>query len=426
MSRYSDHLHVSYDPAFHSQRRHRPSSPYDTDDGLEHFTFPTSSSTASATTMPTIEEQLAAFQQLAAAQQKQIEEANQFARQQQQQLEESRAQLQQSQQTVDQLSNAFQNMATTMETNQNNPPPAPHPHPHRKKPELPPFDPANISIWIRRVTAAYDRAGVVIAKDKFAYLESMFQVKMNPRIDAFMYGSNTEQDWSNFLTYLVEEYGPTIRQKTVKLLSDNPRHDMRPSQYLVQLKEDCKGVEIDHIYREHLLKSIPPRIREIMGKDVDKMTSEEVALAADDYFDRKGKPIEKVAQPISHVTKPSPPASNEFTPAFAPSFTPAFEEADETDINAVKKGNRGRGSGQGGNRQRSQSRNWRDKSNSASNSSNSASSSSTSGKAASDSTCYFHRRWGDKTTKCVTNCSLYSKFIAQNRQTGNGQGGRRQ
>ena len=421
MNNNPHHLHVPNDPAFFSQRLPRPSSPHDPEEGLPHFSFSNTSTTAAAT-MPTIEEQLAAFQQLAATQQKQIEEANEFARQQQQQLADSRHQLQQSQQTVQDLTTAFQNMATTMETSQSQPTAAAS-RPHRKKPELPPFDPANIQIWIRRVRAAYDRAGIEDAKDKFAFLESMFQVKMNPRIDAFLYGSNTEQDWSDFMTYLVKEYGPTIRQKTVKLLSDNPRHDMTPTQYLIQLKEDCKDVEIDDIYREHLLKTIPPRIREILGKEVENMSSEEVATAADDYFDRKGRPLEKVSQPVNHVTNTSTPASTNSTP----SFTPAFgEEDDETDINAVKKGNRGRFNNQGGNRQRSKSRNWRDKGGNQSSSSAAAPAAATTSKASTDSTCYFHRRWGDKTTKCVTNCSLYSKFIAQNRQAGNGQGGRRQ
>ena len=417
-----DHLHIPNDPAFFSQRRPVSPSHLQEEEGLQHFNFNNVSAPSPAAIMPTIEEQLSAFQQLAATQAKQIEEANAFARLQQQQLDDSRSQLQQAQSNIDQLTTAFNNMATTMETNQNQPPPPSRPQ--RKKPELPPFDPANIQIWIRRVNAAYDRAGVDSAKDKFAFLESMFQVKMNPQIDAFMYGTNTEQDWSDFLAFLLKEFGPTIRQKTVKLLSDNPRHDMRPTQYLTQLKEDCKDVTIDHIYREHLLKTIPPRIREILGKQVEDMTSAELAQAADDYFDRKGKPLEKTSQPVNHVTNTATTAVNDSTP----SFTPAFGgDDDETDVNAVRKGrfNQGRFN-QGGGRQRSKSRNWREKGGNSSNSSSSAPAAATASKNSTDSTCYFHRRFGDKTTKCVTSCSQYSKFIAQNRQTGNGQGGRRQ
>ena len=144
-----------------------------------------------------------------------------------------------------------------------------------KKPELPPFDSKNILIWIRRIEAAYYRVGVVAAKDKFAWLESMFQVKMDPTIDSYLYGTNTEDDWTNFLAYLKKQYGPTIKQKALKLMGDIPRHDLQPSQYLKQLEEDTQDVTVDHIRKQHLLKTIPPRLREIMGKEVEDMSAKE-------------------------------------------------------------------------------------------------------------------------------------------------------
>merc|ERR1711911_194916 len=105
----------------------------------------------------------------------------------------------------------------------------------------------------------------------------MFQVKLNPTIDAFLYGTNTENDWSNFLQYLKDEYGPTTKQKALKLMGETQRHDIKPSQFLKQLEEDTKDVKVDDIRKEHLLKTIPPRIREIMGKDVESKTAKEVA-----------------------------------------------------------------------------------------------------------------------------------------------------
>ena len=39
-------------------------------------------------------------------------------------------------------------------------------------------------------------------KDKFAWLESIFQVNLDPQIDAYLYGTNTAQDWEDFLNYL--------------------------------------------------------------------------------------------------------------------------------------------------------------------------------------------------------------------------------
>ena len=43
-----------------------------------------------------------------------------------------------------------------------------------RKPELPEFDAKNVDIWIRRMQAAYNRAGISLPKDKFAFLETKF------------------------------------------------------------------------------------------------------------------------------------------------------------------------------------------------------------------------------------------------------------
>ena len=82
-----------------------------------------------------------------------------------------------------------------------------------RKPDLPEFDPRNIDIWIKRTEAAYDRAGICLPRDKFAFLESKFAVGANPSIDAFLYGPANDDTWSSFLTYLREEYGRTVRQE---------------------------------------------------------------------------------------------------------------------------------------------------------------------------------------------------------------------
>ena len=170
---------------------------------------------------------------------------------------------------------------------------APTPAPQRKKPELPPFDPKHVNRWIDRVKAAYQRAGVTLAKDKFAFLESTFDVAASPRINQFLYGANTDENWEEFMTFLKEEYGRTKRQKAALLITEFPRQGLRPSQYMAQLNEETKGISLDDVKKEHLLKSLPPRIRELLGKEVEEWTSDKVATEADSYFDRQGNLLEK-------------------------------------------------------------------------------------------------------------------------------------
>ena len=439
MSGQEDHPHVPHHPftPFQQQQQQSLSSrddsgpiPIDVDDEIATTatttSFPSSSTTAA--TMPTFEE----LQGLAAAQAEQLKQASDMINQQQQQmvdaqaafdaqqqqLQESAERMRQQQQTIDQLASAFTTLTTATSA-------ATTTSSHRKKPDMPPFDQQNILIWIKRLTAAYDRAGVVLAKDKFAYLESTFDITFNPIINNFLFNSNnTDEDWTNFIKYMATEYGPTIRQKARKLIGDLPRQGMKPSQYLSQLEEDVKDVTLDDIKKEHLLKSIPPRIREILGKAVETKTTKEVAALADHYFDSQGRPLEKSATTINHVSNQQPAATSTQQPA----YTAAYSD-DEAEVNQIKKGNFKNF------RQRSRSRPRFGSSNknnnsfppSSSSSATTAPSSSSRQQQNNNGLCRFHRLFGDNATKCMSDCSRHSSFMSQQKkQQGNGVGGRRQ
>ena len=384
--------------------------------------FNLNDSPAPTATMPTLEE----MQSLAAAQADQLQQANEMLQQQQQQmvdaqatfdaqaqqLRESAEQLRQQQNTINQLSSAFQSLTATTASSS-----AP-----RKKPEMPPFDQQNVLIWLKRLQAAYDRAGVTRAKDKFAYLESTFDISFNPIINDYLFESNnTDENWNSFIAYMKLEYGPTTRQKAHKLIGDLPRNSMKPSQYMSQLEDEVRDVTLDDVKKEHLLKTIPPRIREILGKTVETKSAKEVAQMADQYFDNQGRPLEKSATSINNIVD-----SRSATPVNQQSpFTAAFDDSD-TDVNFVKKNNNKSF------RQRSRSR-----PRFSHNTSNSATASSS---AASDpaprqqqqtnnnNLCRFHRMFGDNATRCISNCPQHSAFMKKQsqKQQGNDRGGRRQ
>ena len=384
--------------------------------------FKLTCSFSSTTANMSLEDKLLQLQQLSETQQKHMQEANDFAIRQAEQLQESQRQLQQSQQTVSRLTEAFQALSQQ-------PPPLTLSTAPKKKPELPQFDSKNILIWIRRIEAAYSRVGVTEAQDKFAWLESMFQVKLNPRIDSFLYGSNTDQDWLDFINYLKDEYGPTKRQKAQKLMAEVPRHDMKPSQYLAQLVDDTKDVTVDEIRKEHLLNTIPPRIREIMGKKVEGMDAAAVAKKADEFFDRQGKPLERNVNPVNQVSNTSSYAS----PPPSPAFTAAFSD-EQTDVNFIKRGHKGNNRGRSSSSRPPSSSSSRPSNSSSSRSSFNKTPNASSGRPQGDAhpqhppgTCKWHRRFGDKSTKCASDCPLLKSFTHQQKtQQGNGSGSRRQ
>ena len=418
-----DHPHIQGDPFTpHPQQQRSPSAqgdinpiPIDIDDEILH---PVSTI---ASTMPTLEE----MQNLAAAQAAQLERANEIVQQQQQQmidaqaafdaqqrqLEESARQMERQQETINQLSSAFSTLTTTTAST-----------PSRKKPDMPPFDQQNVLIWLKRLQAAYDRANVTLAKDKFAYLESTFDITFNPIINNFLFNSNnTDDDWKEFVEYMKQEYGPTRRQKARKLIGDLPRQGMKPSQYMAQLEEEVKDVTLDDVKKEHLLKTIPPRIREILGKAVETKTAKEVAKLADDYFDSQGRPLEKSATTISHVDN----QQSSTNASASTTFTSAFED-DSTDINFVRKPNfKGRQRSQSRPRFSSNSRHGSNAPAATTTSSFKPTASNSRQQQSSNGLCRFHRMFGDNATKCVSDCPRHSSFLSKQKQQGNATGGRR-
>ena len=422
MSGQQHHPHVPNNLFTPYQQQQPPSSPDASgpiDIDLNDSTVPTTT-----TTMPTLEE----MQSLAAAQADQLARANEMLQQQQQQMRDAQAtfdaqaqqlrdsaeQMRQQQQTINQLSSAFQTLTTTTA--------ATTPSTNRKKPEMPVFDQQNILVWLKRLQAAYDRANVTLAKDKFAFLESTFDINFNPTINKFLYNSNnTDEDWANFVAYMKTEYGPTIRQKARKLMGDLPRNQMKPSQYLTQLEEEVKDVKIDDIKKEHLLKSIPPRIREILGKNVETKTAKEVAKMADDYFDSQGRPLEKSATSINHVVD----SSSSTAASQQSAFTTAFDDNDP-DVNFVKKNNYRSFKSRSRSRPRFNNNNNRQNGSTTATTASASASSSAAPRQQQQSSnlCRFHRMFGDSATRCISNCSQHSSFIKK--QQGNATGGRRQ
>ena len=341
----------------------------------------------------TVEQQLEQFRQLAEQQQQQL--ANYEA-----QRAAQNEQWQQAQASIASLSQALSTLTANAAASQQHHPSAPQ----RKKPEMPPFDPKRINIWIRRLEAAYQRANVTLPKDKFAFLESTFDVAANPKINEFLYGTNTETDWDNFILFLRKEYGKTIRQKSELLIKEYPRQGLTPTQFLSQMNEDTQDVTIDHLKREHILKSLPSRIRELLGKEVESMTAKQVAEKADSYFDRQGNLLERHSSGINAVE-----AKNHSN------FTSAFTDSEDDDsVNHIRRGSAASGS-----------RNSRSKSrppNSRGQQNGSRPRSSSRPPKLVDGLCHFHRKFGDAAYVCRDGCSKQHLV----KKSGNAQGTRRQ
>ena len=298
--------------------------------------------------------------------------------------------------------------------------PAAAPH-AKKKPDLPKFDPNNVEIWVQRIESAYTRVGITEPRDKFAFLESQFEVNFSAKINSFLFDANpTDARWQEFISHLLDRYGPSRRQRAAKFIVELPRAGRTPSEFLAHMEEIGREVTFDDVKKEHLLKSLPPRIREYIGKDADDLTSQEVAEKADAYFDKDGRLLESNSAGIHHVSEPAASTSSAPTPANIP-FTQAFvAEGTEETINAVKGARSGPVRPQppppkpnGSNSGYTGSRNGNSRA-------------APSNPPKSEKLCSFHRRFQDNALNCTTGCSRFNAFMAaKNRQQGNANGGRR-
>ena len=306
-----------------------------------------------------------------------------------------------------------------------------------RKPELPEFDARNVEIWIRRMQSAYDRAGITLPKDKFAFLETKFAVGSNPTIDSFLYGPATEEKWQEFITYLKEEYGRTIRQEAQYIRGQFSRDGRRPSQMLSQIMDKVKRVTVDDILKEIVVSSLPSDVQQMVLERVKDLTAEQTAKLADNYFDQEGRPIHSRAPNIQHVDTPQQDEPQ--------------EELLDTEVNAIRGGRNNFRGGRRGynnnnnahfskpfsdngfsnnssktNRNVSKLRSSGDRASPSSHSNSSSSfsaSASSGGSSMAPLMCMNHQRYGDKSFTCQQGCSRWPEF--SRRQAGNGSAGKR-
>ena len=296
-----------------------------------------------------------------------------------------------------------------------------------KKPELPPFDKKNVELWVKRVEAAYQRSNVTSPKDKFAYLEPKFPVDFNIQINDFLFGAATEERWTQFIAFLKDEFGRNKRQQTAILLSNHTRAGLKPTQFLINLKDKTKKVSLNDVYKEILIKSLPADVQRALVDKLDDMTAEEVATASDKYFDNEGRPLSASSSASSvNSVQQQLDSSEESSP-----FTQPFSDED-TDVNFVSKRgfNKANKFGSGGFRPKQHP----GPSNSSSRSFNSSrpNTSSTSAKSGPSGPvirpngfCTYHDRFKDEAQTCFQGCRRFNQHKGRKIYAGNEEPGRR-
>ena len=265
----------------------------------------------------------------------------------------------------------------------------------KRKPEIPAFNKDHIEIWIKRTEHAYTRAGITAVNDKFAWLETKFPVGTDPKVDEFLYGDATDDNWAAFLAYLRKEHGTTKQQRAAVFLDGFKRDGRRPSQYAAALVDKTKDVDIDDIRKEMLLREMPVDIRRMLQERIEDYTFEEATKAADAYFDKEGRPRHANTQTsVNEVANP------EFSAPFS----------DDDAVNAVRRFPNSRAPGH------NQNRNFPRKGGNATGNQSKPPNTTNQGEL-----CFFHKKFGERAKKCEVTC----KFYDEKRFAGNATAGRK-
>ena len=190
-----------------------------------------------------------------------------------------------------------------------------------RMPEIPNFDPKNIEIWIKRVDNAYRRAGVTDPKDKFAYIESKIQVDADARIQSFIFGEGTSEEWTAFMDYLKDRYGRTKSQQAAVILDGVKRDGRLPSEMFSFIKEKIGNLTIDDIVKEMVVRELPTDIQRTIHEQTKSLNGADATKLADSFFDKDGKPIHRTASSTVNNIDECP--------------AQAETESEEDDVNAV-------------------------------------------------------------------------------------------
>lgn len=311
-----------------------------------------------------------------------------------------------------------------------------------RRPALPPFDPKDIENWLRRVEAAFSRLSITSPKVKLANLDEKLSSSGDANINRFFCSTPNQDNYDSLIAYLKDKHGRTTEQKASSVIEGTEREGRTPSQLLSVMKERADNVTLDDIFKEQLLRRLPSEVRMHLTDQMLNKSAEEVASAADAYFDKEGKVknktsasgINAVQAPRQHTSalkQPRQTDHNSPEPS-ASGFSAPFEEDDAPEVNAVRfrQGQRQNVNvnNSGGGQNRSQSRGrfgnsnnnyagrqsrgrFNNNNNDRYGNSNAASSGSSTAKQ-DTKVCYYHNKFGDKARSCEEGCNLYRQFQA--------------
>lgn len=226
---------------------------------------------------------------------------------------------------------------------------------------IPPFWHAKPALWIAQIESQFAAAGIVSDRTKYHTVVAAIESSVLSQISDIVLNPPVENMYDTLKLRLLGQYADSEQKRIKKLLQDLELGDMRPSQLLREMR-DLAGNEMnDNMLKSVWMSRLPPNVRSIISISSDPL--DKLAVLADKIFEVSDSPhVNAVAlQPSGSPTQTS----------LEKQVSLLVKEVAELKTKFTQRP-----------RSRSRSRN----------------------RSEPDEVCWYHRKFGDKATKCRKPC----------------------
>lgn len=246
--------------------------------------------------------------------------------------------------------------------------------------KVPPFWSSNPSLWFRQLEIQFALNGITADMTKFYYAMSQLELKYLQEVEDVVNNLPATGKYDRFKDELIRRLSKSEEQRIKQLLEQEEIGDRTPSQFLRHLKTLAGDNTLsENFLRTMWLNRLPASMRTVLATRMDEPVDKMATLA---------DKINEIT-PIGHCAAVTP---NPEIAALCEQITRLTQEVAELKMNQRQSRSNFRGPGRGGWRRGSRNRS-RNRSRSRSPS------------PSQPGVCWYHRRFGDKSTRCTTPCT---------------------
>lgn len=226
--------------------------------------------------------------------------------------------------------------------------------------KLPTFWADKPAVWFAQIEAQFQIANIVTDTTKYNYVVGHLDQRIAGEVEDIITNPPTEEKYEKLKSILIQRLSVSQEKRVRQLLSDEELGDRKPSQFLRHLRSLAGStLTDDNIIRQLWLRRLPHQAQAILAAQAD--------LGLDKLSELADKILELAQTPPMVCSTAT--SSNSLTLG---SLAKQLEEI-SSQVAALS---------------RRQSRPYRDRSSSRG-----------------PKICWYHRRWGNNATKCVTPCT---------------------